>query len=370
MTYRKRVPKQLQPYLNRREITKVIKSDIEAIKIDTKLVNALSILNGTYSDEVKQKLIQSELSEYVKKKQEVKEIRYEDAVLYYLEHSKVSASEMVSRKYFFEKLLRGLMKEVVGVNPIIADITPKQLNEIAKIIAMLPSRNYGDYKQRNIEDIISEVVKGIKVEHTLNVDTVNKHIKRIRSLALFGSRTGLFSMTSAVSTVKHHYNAREQRKALSTDEIEVLLANAQSEEVVNFIQLVRYTGLRTGEIIKYELKTIDGVECLDLTNASSLKTMSSFRVIPKHAQLKLMKFTLTVEHLSRVVKGLIDTHLEDTEKKTLYSLRHSFASELIQRGVRVEVVSELLGHAHKGMTLSRYAKGFSVEQLYDAVSRL
>ena len=171
MMYRKRVPKELVPYLNRRELKKVINNEVEADAINDMLVSALKVYHSALTEEIKSALIVKELGAFVKIKVEVSEkfIRYDDAVLYYMEHSKVSASEMVSRKYFFEKLLRGLMKEVVGVNPIVADITPKQLNEIAKIIAMLPSRNYGDYKQRNIEDTISEVVKGIKVEHTLNV---------------------------------------------------------------------------------------------------------------------------------------------------------------------------------------------------------
>ena len=77
-----------------------------------------------------------------------------------------------------------------------------------------------------------------------------------------------------------------------------------------------------------------------------------------------------MEHLSRQVKRLINENLTDIEKKTSYSLRHTFASELIKRDVSSDIVSELLGHKHLGMTLSRYAKGFSVQQLYDAIIKL
>ena len=55
---------------------------------------------------------------------------------------------------------------------------------------------------------------------------------------------------------------------------------------------------------------------------------------------------------------------------TLHCLRHTFASELIKRDVSSDIVSELLGHKHLGMTLSRYAKGFSIQQLYDAIITL
>ena len=114
----------------------------------------------------------------------------------------------------------------------------------------------------------------------------------------------------------------------------------------------------------------DCIECIDLREAKSLKTMSSFRIIPKHPKLKMKEFTYTLEHLSRKVKQLINENLDDSDKKTTYSLRHTFASELIKNEVSPEIVSELLGHKHIGMTLSRYAKGFSAKQLYEAIITL
>ena len=58
------------------------------------------------------------------------------------------------------------------------------------------------------------------------------------------------------------------------------------------------------------------------------------------------------------------------EEGTLYSLRHSFATELASKGVEPHIISELLGHSHKGMTLGRYVKGFPVEQLKEAIDKL
>ena len=177
-------------------------------------------------------------------------------------------------------------------------------------------------------------------------------------------------MTTAIATVKHQYSAREQRKALTYEEIDIIYNATCNEELKNFINLLRYTGMRIGELGKYKVNIIDGIECFDLRYAEALKTMSSFRIIPKHPKLKIVKFTYTLEHMSRQVKHLIDEYLEDSDKKTTYSLRHTFASELITRGVRTDIVSELLGHKHVGMTLSRYAKGFSIEQLNEAICKL
>lgn len=371
MTYRKRVPKQLRSYLNRQEITKVVKSEIESIMIDTKLNNAISILNGSYSDEVKSTLIASELSEYIIKEPVAEVVKYKDAVKLYLEQSKVSERENKNRAYFFNELLPNLLKYVLKENPETSEITATHLNKIASIIQKLPSRNHLNLKRISTYELITRAMKGeYENSKKLHVDTVNKHIKRIKSLALFGFHTGLFTMTTAVATVKNKYSAREQRKALTYEEIEVLYNATSNQEIRNFINLMRYTGMRLGELRKYKISTIDGIECFDLREAESLKTMSSFRVIPKHPKIKEVVFTYTFEHLSRQVKHLIDEHLENTEKKTSYSLRHTFASELITRGVGSDVVSELLGHKHVGMTLSRYAKGFSVQQLHEAIITL
>ena len=370
MKYRRRVPASLIPFINKKEIVKIVQSKYDAQVIDTQLDSALSIYKSNLSDTVKESLIRNELSTFISTKSNDGIVRYWDAVKLYFDSADVTDRELKGRKYFFKTLFPCLLKHIVSENPDVSGITSKHLNKIATIMYKLPSRNHGEFKKIDSCTVIQNIMNGVKYERILHVDTVNKHIKRVRSLALFGRRTGLYTMSSSISTIKHVYNAREQRMALTPDEIEVLLDATDNEDVKHFINLIRYTGLRTAEIGKYELTFIDGIECLDLRSAERLKTMSSYRIIPKHSQLQLREFTFCVEHLSRLVKRLIDDNLEDTSRKTLYSLRHSFASELILKGVRSDIVSELLGHQHKGMTLSRYAKGFSSRQLMGAIEQL
>jgi len=371
MKYRRRTPKELIPYLSKNEIKKVVRSKSEALVIDMKIDNALKIVKGNFTDATKRNLIKEELGEYTELKQQDEACRYFDAVKLYLDQSRVSEREHKNRNYFFNELLPNLLKYVYETNPVTAKITSSHLNKIASIIQKLPSRNHTNLKRVGTYELISKTMKGGYEDYKkLHIDTVNKHIKRIRSLALYGFKTGQFNMTTAIATVKHQYSAREQRKALTYEEIEIIYNATDNQEIKDFIDLLRYTGMRLGELGKYKINIIDGVECFDLREADSLKTMSSFRVIPKHPKLNIVKFTYTLEHMSRQVKHLIDANLKDSGKKTTYSLRHTFASELITRGVSSDIVSELLGHKHIGMTLSRYAKGFSVEQLYEAIIKL
>ena len=365
------MPKALMMYVAKHEIKRTVKSQVEALAIDLKVDNALQIVKGNFTEETKRSLIKSELDGFIELKTDEEPFRYFDAVKLYLEQSRVSEREKKNRDYFFNELLPNLLKFVFEKNPITSQITSTHLNKIAHIIQRLPSRNHLDLKRISTYELIVKTMKGeYDNNKKLHIDTINKHIKRIRSLALFGFRTGLFTMTTAIATTKHQCSARDQRKALTYEEIEVLLSATTNQEVRDFINILRYSGMRLGELNKYEVKMIDGVECFDLREAESLKTMSSFRLIPKHPKISAVKFTYTLEHLSRQVKLLIDKHLKDSDKKTTYSLRHTFASELITRGVSSDVVSELLGHKHIGMTLSRYAKGFSVGQLSEAVYTL
>ncbi len=50
----------------------------------------------------------------------------------------------------------------------------------------------------------------------------------------------------------------------------------------------------------------------------------------------------------------------------LYDERYFLAS----RGVEVSIVSELMGHSHKSMTLNRYTKGYPIDALYAEINKL
>lgn len=333
MKYRRRIPKELVPYVSKNEIKKVVRSESEALVIDMKIDNALKIVKGNFTNATKTNLIKGELAGYIEVRAEETLFRYLDAVDLYLKQSQVSETEKKNREYFFTKLLPSLLKYVYKSNPVTSEITSSHLNEIASIMQKLPSRNHQNLKRVSTDDIIAKSVKGEYDNiRKLHIDTINKHIKRIRSLALFGFSTGQFKMTTAIATLKHKYSAREQRKALTCDEIETIYCATDNDEVKSFITLLRYTGMRLGELCKYKVNVIDGVECFDLREAESLKTMSSFRIIPKHPNIKSLEFTYSFEHLSRLVKQLINKKLDDSERKTTYSLRHTFATELVQRG--------------------------------------
>ena len=48
--------------------------------------------------------------------------------------------------------------------------------------------------------------------------------------------------------------------------------------------------------------------------------------------------------------------------KTIHSLRHTFATRLIEKNVNPKVISELMGHTNCNITLNRYCQCFIEEK--------
>ncbi|MEA2091183.1 MAG: tyrosine-type recombinase/integrase [Campylobacterota bacterium] len=373
MKFRKRVPKVLAGYFTKKEFLKTVTAS-EARRLEVKIEEAVAVAVSNLPDKAKEQLIIEGLSIF---KPITIVVRVNDAVQMYLnDSSHVTALEYYNRIYFFTQLFPALLKHVTGSeNPEVSNITTVQLNKITSILGKMPSRNFKKYRSIELGKLISGIAKGVITpddNERMSIETANKMIKRIRSLALYGAKTGQFNMTSTIQTLKKSKTARSEREALTVEEIETLLQHAPDERIVALIQTVRYTGLRSSELGKAVISDV-----FDLTQATSLKTASSSRIIPVHSKLKehipalqILLKNYTVKYASRIVKNLINEHLVNPRNKTLYSLRHSFATELLRRDADANIVSELMGHAHKTMTLSRYSKGYSINQLRAVIELL
>lgn len=142
------------------------------------------------------------------------------------------------------------------------------------------------------------------------------------------------------------------------------------------ILLSFFSGLRLSEIPKLKIVRSE-IPYFDLTSSKiSLKTSSSHRKIPIHTIL--IPYISKIEEweynhllwLARKTKNRISKHLKNSENKSLYSLRHSFATELISKNVNPAIVSELMGHSQKSLTLSVYTKQFPIKILNEAIQKL
>ena len=113
---------------------------------------------------------------------------------------------------------------------------------------------------------------------------------------------------------------------------------------------------------------MEGVQCFDLRDKTlQLKSRASHRLIPVHHSIEEPEQLL--ESFGSMSSQYMNRQF-DVPEGTLYSLRHSFATELAGNDTEPYIISELLGHSHQGMTLGRYVKGFPVKVLKEAVDKL
>jgi site-specific recombinase XerD len=175
---------------------------------------------------------------------------------------------------------------------------------------------------------------------------------------------------------------------ISEDELLIILTNTPYQYLKDIFTVGFYTGLRLGELINMKWNWIDffqnqiTVKCTDDFLTKSKKE----RNVPMSEKVKsimINRFNLAVHQPGEVVfyriKGRI-FHQETiskqfkqavrksnlNEKIHFHSLRHSFASLLVQRGVSLYVVKELLGH--EDLVTTQIYSHLQQQNLRDAVN--
>jgi integrase len=255
-----------------------------------------------------------------------------------------------------------------------------QLN-IRSLLLKLPKRSIHQYRCLDLNALVSDIYNSkitIVQEDLLALDTINKSIKRLKSLLLFARNSGMYNGIIPNMTIENRMQPRGQRKEFTNDELQIIDHVLQGETIYPIIKILQYSGMRFSELLKCSVSEIEGVLCFDLrTPTEPLKTLSSHRVIPVHPNLNdsINGFQELIrryfdKHFAKKFTKVIKKHLQDTQGKSLYSLRHSFATQLIANGTPAEIVSELMGHSHSSMTLNRYVKGYPITVLKAAINSL
>ena len=242
------------------------------------------------------------------------------------------------------------------------------------------------------------------VEHlkskNLHPKTINGHITTLSSL--FKHFTIHYDLPKNPFTqLQLKETERPDRKAriYTKSELKTLFENLKYDPetpAYYWIPLIMlFCGMRPGEVAqlqKQHIVQIDNIYCFDLQNMR-LKTKNSIRKIPIHQKLIDLGFldyvnSIKTNRLFNELKDLSkdkpasaisqhwnrDFHTKfglDITKKSLYSLRHNFETELRNNGVPESFAAEIVGHK-KGETMSysRYAAPDQVQKLHEIINTI
>lgn len=241
-------------------------------------------------------------------------------------------------------------------NDLIKDITPMKLEEWQNRLKLR-------YKIQTIKKFRSILFSIFEKAYINDIITINP-LSKVKLL----SKSGVFGLKD------------NDIDPFTNNEMKEILEFSNGY-MHNFIKLMFSTGMRPGEIIALTWSDIDFEKRLINVNKTivtgkvgDVKTLSSIRKIDmlKNAELALMnqRELSTVNNSVFVNKSkkqffshdIINVNFKllleknSIKVRSLYNIRHSFASQLISKGIDIVWVSRMLGHKDVSITLKIYTK--------------
>lgn len=244
------------------------------------------------------------------------------------------------------------------------------------------SQNTIDAYRRDLYDFVQNAVSIEKIDRTY----INMYIRGLKERKLapttiirkVASIRGFFKWTTSMSILdKNPASTLEQPKVpqrlpkvVSVKEIEELLRENLNEFQTLMIELLYSCGLRVSELVNLKINDIDMnskyVRCFGKGSKEriipfgnraiiALKNYLPIRdlIIKKH---NLNSKKLLINELGRFINRQdVYTLIHECGKKihkniSPHTLRHSFATHLLENGADLRVVQELLGHSDVSTT--------------------
>ncbi len=218
----------------------------------------------------------------------------------------------------------------------------------------------------------AEQYKAQKLKSKLSPKTVNNHLAILRKLLAVAVEWGALQYIPRIKLLRV---PKPEFRFLSFEEAERLVASAESEWAP-MLTIALKTGMRIGELLALQWEDVDlvtgrvvvrrtlwnGQEGTPKGGRNREVPLSevAIAVLKKHRHLR-SHYVFCHADGSRLTHSEVKGVVEKTVRRagipqhlTWHSLRHSFASHLVMRGVPLKAVQELLGHATIDMTM-RYA---------------
>jgi len=237
----------------------------------------------------------------------------------------------------------------------------------------------GSMQARGITKFHIEDIKRIATEKGLAPGSINIILATTRQILKFGIQKDILKGVNPVSLVKKPKADNRRIRFLTRDEADRLLRalKVKSEEVYRMALFSLHMGLRAKEIFNLAWGDIDTEnELIFIKDTKSGHNRFSYMTPKVKAEIEAMpkgkasallfppredgkhdRIQLISKTFFRTVNDLeLNEGVTDVRQKVVFhTLRHTFASWLVDKGVSIYHVKDLLGHQTLTMT-ERYAK--------------
>jgi len=218
-------------------------------------------------------------------------------------------------------------------------------------------RKYFDFKKRGFDHMNAENIKEfLTYKQNLGAapQTLNLYLNAIK-----------FFYREIIHT-KRHINVKFAKRnkrlpvVLTRDEISNILESIKNPKHKLMVALAYGSGLRVSEVVKLKLRDINLSEKLIHIKYSkgkkdritilpeSLCDQLEVILLSKHKNDYVFESIRGGKLSTRALQAVLENALKNlgmTKPATFHSLRHSFATHLIEDGVDIRYVQELLGHS-------------------------
>jgi integrase len=235
---------------------------------------------------------------------------------------------------------------------------------------------------QNLRDFGREQIVDFRGTWQGSPRTLQKHLERTKSFFRFSSENGWVQGNPAAG-IKAPQVRATPTLPFTEGQQSSILANATSPKIKAFIEILLYTGLRIGdaclltteriqdgEVFLYTAKTGSPVK-IPLP-PSTLKLLELVR--PKGGHYFIFRESVRMESVADRWRDILKVVFKNAcvPKAHPHQFRDTFAVELLKKGVPLETVSILLGHASIKVTEKHYSPWVKERQdlLSEAVKKL
>lgn len=235
--------------------------------------------------------------------------------------------------------------------------------------------------ERELSEITPVEIEGYKLSRRKEVSgsTVNRELALLKRMFNLAIDWDFFRDINPVRRVKFFRELNTGVRVVSPEEEGKLLRNA-APYIQDVIRFALNTGLRTGEIFTLRWSHVDFEK--SILNVFALKTQKT-RAVPINSEARKVLEAWALGRKNEFVFYNLETGKPFVDLKTgfaqacrkagitdvtWHTLRHTFASRLLNRGVDIVTVQQLLGHSAVTVTM-RYTHT-NLDSKHAAVAKL